>query len=454
MSNNYIGGVAYTGTRSDNPPNWIMSDRAPTIYDINARIGDLWMDRTLGNAFMLISLDGTPASKGMLATWEPFNTDGIVTVTGDDIIAVTGDIAHNLNVLGAHGINTTGIVAANSETIAIDNTITLGDLALVVGNSLTLTSGDQEITAGDLNVVAGNITLPNTNAAADQGIIQFGGINWIHNYGTDNVFIGAISGNQILTVAARNSGFGRATLQRITTGTDNVGVGDAALSNLTTGTNNYVFGSLSGSNYIGAESSNILINNFGTVGENNTIRVGVSGVGVGEQNRCFVAGINGIIPDDANPVPVLISPLGQLGTGRLPAFYADLLVPKLNATGAGTVVVFNGLNKIFDNNNNLVAATGLFTAPITAKYQFNWQISITNCTIATFVAADLVTTTYTVIANSARCAAGVPALVVNGSALLSMVAGDTAYLNVSSFGEAADTDTLIGGAFSCYLACL
>jgi trimeric autotransporter adhesin len=89
-------------------------------------------------------------------------------------------------------------------------------------------------------------------------------------------------------------------------------VGQGAGSTLLGGSNNALFGVGAGGSYTGAESSNIDIANAGVPAENNTIRIGTQGTGAGQQDKAFMAGVNGQ-PVDQNK-PVHVGTDGRLGT--------------------------------------------------------------------------------------------------------------------------------------------
>lgn len=78
---------------------------------------------------------------------------------GDDGIPVGPDAGGIIYTPGAHGINTTN-TAANTETIAIDNTIILGDLLPSIPQgtpTLTVQTGDIDVDAGQLNVTSSSV---------------------------------------------------------------------------------------------------------------------------------------------------------------------------------------------------------------------------------------------------------------------------------------------------------
>lgn len=98
------------------------------------------------------------------------------------------------------------------------------------------------------------LNISNTSSATVGGI-YFGTDRTIHNFGTDNLFIGRASGNLTLT-GINNTSIGGLTLQLVTTGQNNVAIGFRALQANTSGLMNNAIG------------SNALIAN--TTGSNNT----------------------------------------------------------------------------------------------------------------------------------------------------------------------------------------
>ncbi len=128
---------------------------------------------------------------------------------------------------------------------------------------------------------------------------------------------GSTFGNLLkLTTGSYNNSFGSASLIDLTSGSGNVGFGGYSLEQLTTGSNNTAIGSYNGSvaagiNYTSSESNNIMINNAGTVGESNVLRIGAAtGTGTWQINSAFIAGIQGIT---VTGTAVLVSSSDQLG---------------------------------------------------------------------------------------------------------------------------------------------
>lgn len=131
--------------------------------------------------------------------------------------------------------------------------------------------------------------------------------------------------------AGGNACLGASTLRNLTTGINNTAVGANSGSNggvngVTTGSFNVFVGAGAGQNYTGAEASNIIVGSGvgGTVGESNTIRIGIAtGAGSQQQNRCFIMGIRGITTGVADAIAVLVDSANQLGTVSSSARYKD-----------------------------------------------------------------------------------------------------------------------------------
>jgi len=355
MKNNRLSGLsslAYMGTKAQMPPNMFMFDRAPTQNDyLNFSLGDFWIHRKSATTndsdlYVLMGVAQGVADWDLLSS----NAGAITSLTGDTGGAIL-PVAGNINILGSHGINTAG--TSGTITVAIDNSITLGDIVPIAAgvDALTLTSGNFTLSGTN---DAGNIILPPTTATGNAGVIRriVSGTptRFIHSRGSANTFVGIESGNFTLTVAtsSQNAAMGANTLKSLTTGANNAAMGESscnalstgtantamghrslflltqgtsntaigALSsqNLLTGANNTCVGVQSGEGLTAAESNNILINSRGTAGDSNTCRIGGgTGTGARQLNRCFISGIRGITTGVADAVPVLVDSANQLG---------------------------------------------------------------------------------------------------------------------------------------------
>lgn len=99
MSNSLGGrqGTSYLGTNAASPPNWTFHTDSPTIYNSqNFSLGDMWLNTTLQDAFVLTSLAFNPVSNVREAVWFQF-ANGPQTGTINQLIAADGTIANPLN---------------------------------------------------------------------------------------------------------------------------------------------------------------------------------------------------------------------------------------------------------------------------------------------------------------------------------------------------------------------
>lgn len=308
---------------------------------------------------------------------------------GGAVIFLAGDVGGNVSpngggtifIEGGHDINTVSDVPGNGIIVNLNNAITLGDVAPIAPGSPALTA-----TTGDIVVTAGNITLPLTNVGGTQGAILAGGVPLLHDRGTGNLFVGGNAGNALVTLTGTfNTIAGSVSAQLLTSGNNNVIAGSSGLSKLTTGSNNSVLGTsgltnlITGSNNISigqgsasalaaAESSNIIIGNSAVVGDNNTIRIGTTGGGAGQQNLCFIAGITTV---NVGSVASVVSLSGdQLGSTTITAGTNISVTPGANSItiAAGTaaqVVNYTGIAFI-DSPYTALSTDYYISADVTA----------------------------------------------------------------------------------------
>jgi|SRR5215831_544355 len=321
----------------------------------------------LGDTTTIVGV-GNPATHTI--TFSTVGTGVVSTLTGNSGGAVP-PTAGNINVLG----DTTTI-----DVVGNPGTSTLTISAIGTGLVQTLT-GD---TGPAVAPIAGNINVISNVAANNAGAsVLFSGAGDTLTLNTtdanNNVFIGKSSGNTTVsgisnTAAGEsslalvssgngNSIFGTLAAALLTTGSNNViagstslgsgtsasaniVVGTASATSLVSGQQNIIVGTTAGTAYTGAESSNIILGQAtGTLGESNTIRIGVQGGGAGQQNAAFMAGINGVTV--TNPVSVVIdSVTNQLGTSG----FAPLIMsggtwtPAILVGGSSTGITYNGAN--------------------------------------------------------------------------------------------------------------
>ncbi len=206
-------------------------------------------------------------------------TGVIETITGNDAVAES-PIGNNFTFLTAHStVKFVGSPGTETLDFAVGNLI-LGGNASPPGsatNNVGLGTGlYNSITTGDSNTFVGN----------------------------------NVSGSPSVTTGSQNCGYGENSLVSLSTGSGNCAFGYESANRITTGNDNIAIGLLAGQNYTSSQSSNIVISNDGVITDSHTIRIGTDGSGSNQQNRAFLAGVQGstVVGNLVN-----ITSLGQLG---------------------------------------------------------------------------------------------------------------------------------------------
>lgn len=320
----------------------------------------------------------------------------VLQLTGDTGVATA--VANNINVLG------NGAAAPAS-----------------LANSGMFYTG----TPGNLQTTIRYLNMPNTTAGGN-GILYLNSVRFLHNYGNQtNTFVGGQVGNLTssgtsnaavgfqsmlaLTSGDSNAALGAFALQGVTSGSANTSVGEAsggmtsgsfntalgfnALTGIGTGNYNLAIGWRAGTAYAGNRLSNIAIANVGNSADNNTIRIGTTGTGNAQQNRCFLAGTNGVDPTGgvgtAN-VMVQSSITEQLGTSVITAGTGISITPTTNlitiaATGAGafawSVITANQTAAV--NKGYFCNKAGTLTLALPATSAVGDVIEVNNINTAT-----------------------------------------------------------------------
>ncbi len=196
-------------------------------------------------------------------------------------------------------------------------------------------------------------------------------------------------------------------------GGHNISLGEGTFSNITTGSYSVAVGDSAGSSYTSSESSNVLLNSHGTVGDSHTLRIGAA-TGSAQQNlnRAFICGIDGVNVGSVAKVVTMAS--DQLGTASIAAGTGISVTPSANtitiantASGIGNVLAMSSGATYLDFNQ---AGTTAYTAPYLgaasttqANAQFITPVAGTVSKMYVNVAANASTTdtTLTVYKNSA-----------------------------------------------------
>ncbi len=201
-------------------------------------------------------------------------TGGPITTSGTLSIA-TGGVSNtmlanpSLTVTAGTGLTGGGAVTLGGSTTLNVDTTKVPQLS--AANTFT---GNQTINA--------NILLPNTTSGGTQGVIDFGGVPFIHNYGPSgsyNAFFGRLAGS------VTNSGYfltavGDYALDANTSGQDNTALGYNSGAVNTTGSLNTFLGYNANPGSSGLTNASAIGANA-VVSESNALVLGPTGVSVG-----------------------------------------------------------------------------------------------------------------------------------------------------------------------------
>ncbi len=155
--------------------------------------------------------------------------------------SLSGDVTgtQGATVVSSVGGQTAANVASSVTTV--NAATNLNTASTLVKRDGTGSFAAQTISLVD-EVVSGNISLADSTSAT-VGNINKAGTSFIHNFGTNNTFVGKSAGNFTMTGTGNNTGVGASALVANTTGNNNTAVGRNALTTNTTGVQNTAVGS-------------------------------------------------------------------------------------------------------------------------------------------------------------------------------------------------------------------
>ncbi|MFZ3210820.1 MAG: tail fiber domain-containing protein, partial [Terriglobales bacterium] len=179
-----------------------------------------------------------PGAKLEVAGSLTVDTPGVITGDGSGLTNLSASSLSSGTIpSGVNGSGLTNLNASNLATGTVAAARLPADVAYVdVSNIFT---GNQSVT-GNLSL-SGSLALPNTTSAS-VGVITLGSTPFLHNFGTNNTFVGASAGNLTMTSVGNNTAVGATALTANTTGRGQSAFGNAALAAATTGTQNSAFG--------------------------------------------------------------------------------------------------------------------------------------------------------------------------------------------------------------------
>lgn len=252
-----------------------------------------------------------------------------LTSTGSTVTYTTGAHTLNVDVTNAVKVVATDNTGAGSGALA-NVTVSTGNENTAFGfNALNACTTALRNTAVGSKALA-SITTASTN---NNTAVGYNALNALSSGAGNNTAIGqqclasttsdfsnvGIGLNCLFSLngggsGISNVGIGVQSLQNLTSGASNMTMGYQSGFNMLTGGFNIMLGDSAGLAYTGSESSNILLNSQGVVGESHVVRIGqASGTGQQQINKCFIAGINGVTVG-VSGVPVVIDNTNQLGT--------------------------------------------------------------------------------------------------------------------------------------------
>jgi hypothetical protein len=203
---------------------------------------------TAGTGILALSLAGSGSTTGLRALVQsPLGTAGIFDATdlglGAGKVLLGRKCGIGIPCVNVLQIDGSGNVAATSFT---GNGAGLTNVNPAAGSSSYIQNGTTSQAAANFNIsgngsIGGNLALPNTNMAGSAGLVTLGGTPFLHNFGSNNTFVGASAGNVSLG-GANNTAVGASALNASTTGLNNSAFGFQALLSDTTGSGNAAFG--------------------------------------------------------------------------------------------------------------------------------------------------------------------------------------------------------------------
>lgn len=340
---------------------------------------------------------------------------------------------------------TTYAAIATRMTVSADGNVTIA--TPVSGTALTISGGGESV-LGTISLNATGTATTNINGTSNSGTVTIG------NTSSGAVTIGCgTAGISVGTTAnAHTSTFGSTNSTSATT----VQSGSGAL-NVTSTNGALTINSGTGTLALSNDASNTTVN-LATGAAVKTVQLGSTNT---TSSLVLRSGTGNIVANTG----LTVDSTGRTTNTVQPAFHAYVNATIANVTGNNTnyTIVFN--TETFDQNSNYNNATGVFTAPITGRYQFSYSIWLIGLVNHAQFSSLLVTTQYSYTMhnyqpNAALIVSGDQLELATASLLVQMTAGDTASVLINVNGGTGTKVVDVGGGvndprtnFSGFLVC-
>lgn len=364
-------------------------------------------------------------------------------------------------ILGPVSLNATGSANTNIGGTTNTGTITIGN---ATSGAITITGGPASVAVTTNG--AGDITLNSSDTVLidSVGILELNSSAGVIGIGNDavaqNINIGTGAAARVITIGNVTG----VTAVAINSGTSGVTISSTGAGDILATSGDAVIIDGAGVIEINSSAAAIAIGND-AVAQPINIGTGTAArtITIGNQTGATAVNTN-IGTGDFTLTSATGNIINARDTGEIsyplqPAFLAYLGTTDANVTGNGTTFTLGSvtaLTEVFDQNGDF-NTNGTFTAPVTGRYQFNWQAEGTGATVATTMTSNLNTSNRNYLFEIYRAASNLP-IARSGSVLAEMDSGDTATVGITVFGEAGNTVDIIGdatnpyNAFSGYLA--
>lgn len=163
------------------------------------------------------------------------------------------------------------------------------------------------------------------------------------------------------------------------------------------------------------------------------------GADVGDSNKFKIAPAAALLSTNTSMVMTVA---GYQTLPKQAAFLAFSSSTQSNVTGAGATVTVVFGNEIFDQNSNYNPATGVYTAPITARHRFSTNVLISDAAGTTHGQLAISTSNRAYLAPIYLVISGL--IGCGGEALADMDAGDVASITANAYGAGGNTADIDG----------